>query len=234
MFAVTYGVYFIFVGRSAVKFMRYMLPLYPMFAIAAGYGLNQIVNRVISTPRRSGGGEIPSLVAFITLIALTLCYWTFAFMHVYAQPHTRIAATDWILQNIPSGSTLAVEHWDDRVPIRYGERYKYQEMTIYEQPDDSKKWNLLITKLKQSDYVILASNRLYTPLPKLADCQQFQSCYPLTSVYYEKLFNGSLGFKKIKEFTAYPKLGPWEIVDDDADESFTVYEHPKIIIFKRQ
>lgn len=231
IFLMTYGLYFLVVGRSAVKFMRYMLPLYPLLAVATGYGLYSLIKlmRMITKNNKK-------LLTYALLICavLTLSVWTYAFMHIYSQKHTRIIATDWILENIPSGSTLAVEHWDDRVPIRFGERYAYQEMTIYDQPDDEKKWDTLLDKLKQSDYVILASNRLYTPLPKLADCTKYKSCYPLATAYYQKLFDGSLGFKKIKEFVAYPKIGNWEIKDDDADESFTVYEHPKIIVFSRQ
>jgi len=41
----------------------------------------------------------------------------------------------------------------------------------------------------------------------------------------------------VAEFTSYPhiKIGSkqLEIIDDKADESFTVYDHPKIMIFKK-
>lgn len=229
---VMYGIYFLIIGRSAVKFMRYMLPLYPMLAILAGYGLSQFVHRSFVRSHTVSLMMIYKAVTALLLIGALL--WSLAFLNIYTKRHTRIAATDWILENIPPGKTLAVEHWDDRVPVRYGEQYQYQEMTIYELPDNEQKWEVLSKKLAQSDYVILASNRLYTPLPKLADCTKYKVCYPLTTKYYENLFNSSLGFKKIKEFTAYPQLGPWKIVDDDADESFTVYEHPKILIYENQ
>ncbi len=224
-----FGLYFLIIGRSAVKFMRYMLPLYPMLAIIAGYGLSKLIHRSF-VPSHT----ITVMMGYKALVAIFLMgtlVWSLTFLGIYSQRHTRIVATDWILANIPPGKTLAVEHWDDRVPIRYGEQYQYQEMTIYELPDDKKKWEMLMKKLRQSDYVILASNRLYTPLPKLADCSKFKVCYPLATKYYEKLFDGSLGFRKIKEFTAYPHFGPWQIIDDSADESFTVYEHPKVLIF---
>ncbi|MBC8447213.1 MAG: hypothetical protein H8D78_05640, partial [Chloroflexi bacterium] len=35
------------------------------------------------------------------------------------------------------------------------------------------------------------------------------------------------------EFTTYPRLGPFVFNDDAADESFTVYDHPKPIVFKK-
>jgi hypothetical protein len=227
---VIFGFYFLIIGRSAVKFMRYMLPLYPMLAILAGYGLSKLVHRSFVKSHTITVMVVYKAVTAILLIGTLV--WSLTFVNIYSERHTRIVATDWILEHIPPGKTLAVEHWDDRVPIRYGEQYQYQEMTIYELPDNETKWEVLLQKLAHSDYVILASNRLYTPLPKLADCKKYKVCYPLATKYYEKLFDGSLGFTKIKEFTAYPRLGPWAIKDDDADESFTVYEHPKILIFQ--
>ena len=92
-------------------------------------------------------------------------------------------------------------------------------------------------KLNRANYIIIASNRLYIPLQKLADCKKYKSCYPMTADYYQKLFSGKLNFKKVAEFSAYPELNifniKFKINDDSADESFTVYDHPKIIIFKK-
>lgn len=231
MMIILYGVYFVVIGRSAVKFMRYMLPLYPMIAVCAGYGLATLV-RLIYIPKHRSSHRRALACAVVIGIACTIL-WSIAFVSIYSRTHTRIDATRWILTHIPAGSALAVEHWDDRVPIRYGERYQYEEMTIYDQPDTMEKWKILQNKLRRSDYIILASNRLYTPLPKLADCSGFRMCYPRAADYYRRLFDGSLGWRLVKEFSVYPQLGPWQIVDDTADESFTVYDHPKILIYAR-
>lgn len=143
-----------------------------------------------------------------------------------------------MLANIPPGSTIATEHWDDRLPLSGGERFEYVELPLYEQPDDQNKWRLINANFNQADYIVLASNRLFTPLPKLANCSRTpERCYPLTTEYYEQLFAGKLGFTKVADFTSRPTLPDWlgglEIVDDNADESFTVYDHPHVIIFKR-
>jgi len=156
---------------------------------------------------------------------------------IYSTPNTRIQASNWINQFIPYGSTLAVEHWDDRVPIFDSGNYQYEELTLYELPDDQNKITDQYHKLQRSDYIIIASNRLYTPLQRLNDCAVFEKCYPLTAQYYQDLFDGKLGFVKIAEFTSYPALHAagyvLRIVDDSADESFTVYDHPKVMIFKK-
>jgi hypothetical protein len=225
---VFYGFYFAVIGKSAVKFMRYMLPLYPFLTILAGFGLHHYF---ASKPMN----KVKKISAYIFIFFALMC--TFAFVSIYSKVHTRIAATDWILKNIPSGSTLATEHWDDRVPIYGDADYKYVEMSLYDRPDDEIKWDKLSERLNQADYIIIASNRLYVPLQRLVDCQKYQSCYPITAEYYKKLFHDKLNFTKVADFTAYPTLsiGPWklEIPDDTADESFTVYDHPRILIFQK-
>jgi len=229
LFFIFYILYFLIIGRSAVKFMRYMLPIYPFLAIMAGYGIDQIKN--YNTKLKISF----KYLAFFLIISSIL--WLLPFINIYSQKHTRLSATEWILKNIPAGSTLAVEHWDDRLPLFGSENYNFEGLQLYNLPDDDIKWNFINQQLARVDYIIIASNRLYIPLQKLNDCQKYKLCYPKTALYYQKLFNNQLGFKKVAEFAVYPKLeiGDWklEINDQNADESFTVYDHPKVIVFKK-
>lgn len=219
-----FWVYFGVVGKSAVKFMRYMLPLYPLFAIFTAYVVEIVLNKI----------NKKYLLIVICYLFLVLI-WPFSFIQIYSRTHTRQAATFWINQNIPLGSNIGVEHWDDRLPLMGGEHYVSIEYPLYEQ-DNEIKWANLRERISQTDYIILASNRLYIPLQKLTDCAKYKVCYPITNRYYKNLFSGKLGFNLIGTFSSYPKL-PFtniEIIDDGADESFTVYDHPKILIFKNE
>ena len=47
------------------------------------------------------------------------------------------------------------------------------------------------------------------------------------------LFDGALGFAPAPPFTTFPSLLGWQWNDDFADESLTVYEHPKTILFQK-
>lgn len=157
-------------------------------------------------------------------------------MHIYQTSPTRVLATNWILQSIPFGKTIALEHWDDGLPLSGQENYVIETLELYN-PDSREKWSKIDEQIAKSDYIIIASNRLYTPLQKLTDCTHipYLYCYTKTAQYYKKLFSGHLGFTKVAEFSVYPTL-PFiqtPIEDSSADESFTVYDHPKVIIFKK-
>ena len=80
--------------------------------------------------------------------------------------------------------------------------------------------------LERGDYLILASRRLSGTIGKAYDK------YPFTSRYYDKLFDGILGYTLIQTFSSYPTLWGLEINDDGAEETFQVFDHPVVHIFK--
>lgn len=223
-------VYFMIVGKFAVGWIRYMLPLYPYFAIFAAFGLYFIVKQM----------QQKKLLFIIlnSLFLILFLIWPVSFLHIYTQPNTRVLASQWINTTIPAGKTLAIEHWDDGLPLFGQEKYRIETLELYNY-DSEEKWQRINEQLQRSDYIILASNRLYTPLQKLTDCQKLPpgKCYPRTAQYYKDLFAGNLEFKKVKEFVSFPTFGigdlKFEINDEGADEAFTVYDHPKVIIFQK-
>ena len=225
--------YFGITGLFLAKFMRYMVPVVPLF-ILMGAGL---LGQISESANRQIGKSLIRLFA-ASLIVVTLLgavLWSLAFVNgVYGTEHTWITASRWIYENVPDGSVLAVEHWDDHLPLSLPEpganmgahEYRQVDLPMYEE-DTRQKYELLRARLREADYIVLSSNRLYRTIPRLPQR------YPMSTRYYELLFSGQLGFEKVAEFTAYPRLGPVTIPDDDADESFTVYDHPKPIIFKK-
>ena len=234
-------IHFLIIGRSAVKFMRYMLPLYPYLAILASYGVYKILHTSYFIHHTS----TRKLLASLVLVIITI--WTLTFMSIYSHPHTRIEASEWIYENIPAGSTIAVEHWDDQLPLPLPNNnlpllhstYQFETLELYN-PDTPEKWMKINEQLNRTDYIVIASNRLYVPLQKMTDCNTLPEyrCYPETADYYQRLFNEEESFHKVAEFTSFPQLGigNWklEIRDEGADESFTVYDHPKVMIFKKE
>ncbi len=167
---------------------------------------------------------------------MALFIYPISFITIYTKPNTRIQSSVWINNNIPYGSKIAVEHWDDSLPVYGQENYTHLTLPLYD-PDTNEKWQNINSTLRMSDYIIIASNRLYVPLQKLTDCKRLPAgrCYPLTEKYYKSLFSEKLGFKKVASFSMYPTIPLLGIRlhDDSADESFTVNDHPTIFIFKK-
>lgn len=227
---VFFWVYVAIVGKFAIGFMRYLLPIYPVLALFAGSTLYFLLDRLFALTSRNVSRVVTGFL-FILLLA-----WPLSFIQIYFRPHTRVVASNWIIEHIPEGKTLAVEHWDDALPFFGQDRYRMVTLPLYEK-DTRQKWEHIERLLASADYIILASNRLYTPLMKLTDCLTLPPdyCYPQTAEYYRQLFAERRGFKKVAEFTSYPTIPLFSlpINDQGFDESFSVYDHPKVTIFEK-
>jgi hypothetical protein len=235
-------------GLPMVKFPRYALPLTPvLFALASGM-LSSLRNPVHRIP----------LHLIVALLVLTPTFlYALAFHSMYSHPHPWIEASLWVYRSLPHGTVLAVERWDDPLPLDLiidGTLYLRDRTYItllldpFAEPDNEDKLLVLLSALSQADYLILSSNRLYGVIPRLPER------YPLTSAYYRSLFAGDLGFELDRVFTRTPNLFGLRVCDDPfsraglnippeamshcdlmlgpADESFTVYDHPMTLIFK--
>lgn len=213
-------IYFLYVGFWHTKFIRFMLPVLPFIIILISYFLFVIQNRI-----KVLGKMLMLLSIFLTIL------WALAFFSIYTKGQTRITASKWIYNNIPVNSKILGEHWDDGLPVAikssYPSKYNIEQLTIYE-PDNAKKANYYADKLSKADYLIINSRRLYGTLINLPNK------YPLTSRYYKLLFNNKLGYKKVAQFTSYPSILGIEINDDASEETFQVYDHPKVIVFKNE
>ncbi|MBI5123481.1 glycosyltransferase family 39 protein [Candidatus Roizmanbacteria bacterium] len=210
---------FLYQSTQITKTMRYFITLYPFFTIFAGIGfyfISQYVNKI--------------LTIFYFIIILI---WPLSFMSIYAKIHSRVEASNWIYQTIPSNSVILTEYWDDALPLqmtRKNKSYTIKEMPVfdYDTPD---KWNKINLYLSQGDYLILSSNRGWGSI------MQAPEKYPLMAKFYNDLLAEKLQYKMIKTFTSYPSFNYLNILlefnDDVAEEAFTVYDHPKVMIFKK-
>ena len=121
------------------------------------------------------------------------------------------------------------EQWDDGLPIPIGKfnssQYQITSLAMYD-TDNATKMQYLSVNLSNSSYIIFNSRRLYGTIIHLTDK------YPITSKYYRLLFAGKLGYQQVAQFSSYPSLLGLIINDDTSEETFQVYDHPKVIIFK--
>ena len=219
--------YFGINGLFLAKFMRYMSPVTPLI-IVLGAGMLAWLGRRFS--RRAA-----LILAGVTLFGAAL--WAAMFVNgVYGTEHSWVTASRWIYAHVPDGSCIAVEHWEESLPRDWAglepgmspgaHAYRQPQLPMYD-PDTEQKYQILRDTLRNCDYLVIASNRMWRTLPRLS------TRYPMSTRYYEALFGGELGYEKVAEFATPPRLGPLVIDDQAADESFTVYDHPRAFIFQK-
>lgn len=131
------------------------------------------------------------------------------------------------------GAAIANEHFDDPLPfsmdgyVAFGSGpYRGLDLTLYDE-DTPEKLEKLLDVLDETDYISMSSGRLWQSIPRLP------MRYPVTTRYYELLFAEELGFEKAAEFHSYPRLFGIEFDDTWAEEQFTVYDHPKVLIYRK-
>jgi hypothetical protein len=163
---------------------------------------------------------------------MLLFIWPLSFLAIYSHPHSRVSASEWIYQNIPKESTLSCDAWDDCLPLNienvgYMNEYKILSMEPFA-ADTPEKQMKFKEQLQQLDYLVLTSNRAWGSLTEVPDK------FPFMSKFYEDLFAEILNFTKVAEITSYPTVPILNIpiADDSSEEAFTVYDHPKILIYK--
>jgi len=170
-----------------------------------------------------------------------------------------VQATAWICENVPARTTILTEYWDDPLPLggiaaRGGCPLPYTSLTMdFHTLDTGERLEELLDAIQASDYIVLSSQRLYGSL--LRSPQYF----PLAGRYYQQLFAERLGFRLVAAPAVYPQWAGVTLLDNPraglplstppllvasrpaglvldlgrADESFTVYDHPQPLIFRR-
>ncbi len=176
---------------------------------------------------------------------------TLAFSAIYERPNTQVETSRWFYANVPKGAHISAENWDHTLPLTFEGgydlgSYNYEQISFdlyndtpycdqqrgrtgpeYCAPNNQATMNYIIEQMAQTDYIIEATNRLYGSIPRLP------WRYPVQQQYYELLFAEKLGFVKVYENASLPTLGPFQFDDSWMDESFTVYDHPRAIIYKK-
>lgn len=158
------------------------------------------------------------------------------------------------------GATIVHESsWDDPLPQRIdgydiGGRYASRNLEFYWPDNEDKDENgrpdqleRITESLAAGDYFFISSNRQYGTIARVP------SRYPLTTAFYRELFacppphdvskcadaakagqvDNDIGYELVKVFETNPRVNGLEISDQSAEESFTVYDHPQVMVFAK-
>ncbi len=164
--------------------------------------------------------------------------------------YLRIDSLGEVPVTITGANIVEETTWDDGLPLRvdgrdgFGGIYEGQNLELY-WDDNAEKVERIQQALDAGDLIAISSNRQYGSITRLP------MRYPLTVAFYRALFgcpepesveacgarltpethSGDLGYELVAAFQSNPRLGSVEINDQLAEEPFTVYDHPKVMLF---
>jgi YYY domain-containing protein len=207
---------FAIIGSFDVKFPRYMLPLYPFLVLWGAAWLEALAQR----------GRAGRLVRG-AVVAGTLVYAA-AFLSIYTRPHSAVTASEWFYAHVPTGSRVAIQDWDEGFPLPLpglqGDRYRIVSLSLYAQ-DGPEKADVLSREMAAAEYLVFQTKRIYGAVTRAPEK------FPLTNRAFRLLFAGDLGYTLVKDVASRPGLLGVTLPTELADESFSVYDHPKALVF---
>jgi YYY domain-containing protein len=248
------GIYFLWWGKGFNPTMRYFLPIYPALIVLAAWGLSELWKFAQSeglqtflarwAPRLRNPAALLLRGTVVAVVGLT-ALWALAFTNIYRQPLSRVQASAWMIDNLPKDAAITCEQWDDCVPFGlpdkpaaprtfpvtpYGQ--DLSDPTSIHNVDcaswDKDKAMTLADGIQCAQYIVLSSARLSSSITNTA------AHWPMTSNFYRLLLANKLdGFKLVKEFTVSPSIFGITIPDQAAEGNFTVYDHPKVLLYEK-
>lgn len=246
LLSVTILTIFIYHSVLLAKYMRYFYPIYPLLIVFAGYSINLLNKKFVVI--------LSTVNIFISLAFLNIYfiphsrYQASEWICQNISSNTVLSSESWD-DSLPLNS-----------PSCQSVNYPHQDLNLFD-PESLPKWDKISQQLNSVDYLILSSNRLWGSIPK--DHQDYSqsinfyqdlfdgnssfklikkfysypgfqlpflhNCILIGPSVYPYKNNRNISFEVDKN-CSYPGI---YFRDDFAEESFTVYDHPQVLIFKK-
>jgi 4-amino-4-deoxy-L-arabinose transferase-like glycosyltransferase len=230
-------VYFITTGSWFAKFIRYALPLLPVLCLLASRLLVDLWQKGRCVVR------VISVVLGISIVGASLAY-TVGYAQIYRQTDIRLTAISWMKSHIPADASILVEN--DKALYLHDKKYRESigltnyswrvwnpfeidgvRSVRFQAPNVSEaQTRVYLDRLLTTDYIVISSywkERFTIAAPS----------FPAQADFYYRLFNGQSGYRLIRTFSMYPKLGPIVWHDDASEVTFRTFDHPTIYVFER-
>ncbi|GIW63248.1 MAG: hypothetical protein KatS3mg091_050 [Patescibacteria group bacterium] len=240
------SVLFVFLVNSFLftKWTRFLAPVYPLVVLLIYLELIKVKCR-----------KLFLLVVWLFIVQGLL------FFGVYLKEDIRLSASKWLSENIPAGSVVVQESGNVvDLPLF---PYKNQPvesigLNLYDFDNSAFLSETIFSALEKADYVIVPSRRVfanyscYYPnsgrnifynLAYLMHrtvvfnryCSELKNTYPVINKYYQSLLESGQ-FELVAEFSAFkdPFFNKTLFYDELAEETFSVFDHPVIRIYKRK
>ena len=242
-------IYVIINGNFQVKFMRYFLPVVPFLVLFGTVLLRDLNKKILQFSKK----YFYVRYLLLLLLLVPIIHFSISFINgIYLTDHPAVLASKWLEENNSSKISIVQDHWEESIPNSSKINLVHERLELYNM-DSEDKFDKIFSNLSSADYYVIFSNRLYGTIPRL------EERYPASYLFYEKLFDGSLGFEIVNfqkqsmnwlsinysenyferiNIIKPEKISNYEdkfLINIDlgfSDESFSVYDHPNVIIFK--
>ena len=222
------GIYFATIGGLHTKPIRYLLPLLPLLALLAA----DFCGWFIRSPRFVRVRKLA--VGVCVAVFLYSALYGVAFASLYTREDSRIQTARWINDHVPATSSIGVERGAfsmrgmiDPAKFHIG---VFQTLMLFKcRGFATCKGELywLKRQLDLLDYIVITDVNRYqhfTAVPELI---------PGGAAFYEALVEGDLGFDLIRRSKNYPSIGGMEFRDDGSEPTFTGFDHPAVMVFRK-
>lgn len=197
---------FLYFCALYVKWARFILPISTVMIYFGFLFLKTLPKRYL-TP-------------FILFLVLSQVIFGIYFFQLYLNEDIRVSATKWINDNLPKKSSILTEAanvYD--IPLVNSKQFNVNSYFLYDLDRNKNVNRHLKSGLSTADYVIIPSRRVFKNFYGKAE-------YPAINAYYSTLLDPTK-FNLIKTITPLPSS------DEDAEETWSVFDHPTIRIFKK-
>lgn len=222
--------YFLTNAFMFAKWSRFMAPVFPLMTAFAVLFISNVFEKNKSEKLAY---VLKTFLAVVLVVAMILP--GVAYLSVYTSKDVRVQASEWIYDNIPEYSYILSETANvvDIPMYIEGTRpvgYTVVSFNFYDLDQDPNLQEELGGHLNKAEYIFVPSRRLFS--------NHRAPNFPIIGRYYEDLFSGKMGYEKVAEFSSFPKIAVgsmtfFEFPDEEAEETWSVFDHPVIRIYKK-
>ncbi len=210
------------IGDMHSKYIRYVLPLLPLLSLFAA-GLCQVLWRRAMLV----GGAVAAVLLGYT------AFYGLAFTRIYLEEDSRIQAGRFLSAHAEDGARIGVESggFSMKSLISGGRYVPVNSESLFwmrHYLSCTAAADVLWISVRQMDYIAAIDvnrYRQFVAVPALL---------PAAHSFYRNLWSGELGFERMNRFKVYPHALGVTLMDDEAEVSFLGYDHPAVLVFRRQ
>ncbi len=216
----------VFIPQASLhaKWSRYMIPTLPFIYLMTSIALNDLLSRIKNE-------VIKKRISLYLLLSIFISSAFFGFLYsfVVLRYDTQIVSARWASQNIKHDAVILSEVYDMGI-VPFNQYFdKITLFNFYDLDVDAAKQSELDELIRKSEYIIIPSQRVMDS--RIKD----KKLYPKGHVFYQRLLDNSLGFKKIYE-TPCDMFCKILYLNDPMfryEQTANVFDRPTVMIFKK-